>query len=91
MKKYLLLVLVALGLVAFSPREAKADVDFGISIGVPAYYDPYPYGYYYRPYRYYGYRPYYYRRGYYRGGYYRPYRRYWRHRQYRRWRDDDDD
>ena len=41
MKKYLLLVLSALGLVALLPQRAKADGYFGISVG-PAYCDPYP-------------------------------------------------
>ena len=41
MKKYLLLILLALGLVAFVPQKAKADGYFGISVG-PAYCAPYP-------------------------------------------------
>jgi hypothetical protein len=57
MKSYFLLVLVALGLVAFMPQKSKADGYFGISVG-PAYCDPYPvyYG---------GYYPHYYRHYYY--------------------------
>jgi hypothetical protein len=79
MKKYLLLILLALGLVAFLPQRAKADGYFGISVG-PAYCDPYPvyYG---------GYYPHYYRQYYY---YDNPYRYgYWRH--HRHWHHDDDD
>jgi len=59
MKNNLLLILLALGLVAFLPQRAKADGYFGISVG-PSYCDPYPvyYGGYY-PHRY---RQYYYRR-----------------------------
>jgi hypothetical protein len=80
MKKYLLVILSALGLVAFVPQKAQADGYFGISVG-PDYYAPYPvyYG---------GYYPHYYHRQYY---YYdNPYRRgYWRH--HRHWHHDDDD
>ncbi len=41
MKKYLFLILLALGLVAFVPQKAKAEGYLGISVG-PAYCDPYP-------------------------------------------------
>jgi hypothetical protein len=77
MQKYLLLILLAIGLVAFLPQRAKADGYFGISVG-PAYCDPYPvyYG---------GYYPRYYRQYYY---YDNPYR-YGRH--HRHWHHDDDD
>ena len=68
MKKYLLLPLVALGLIAWTPAPAKAAVHFSIGIGVPGYYGPF-YGYY-GPY--YGYYP-----GY--SYYYHPYP-YWYHR-----------
>ena len=79
MKKYLVLSLLALGLVAFVPQKAKADGYFGISVG-PAYCAPYPvyYG---------GYYPHYYRQYYY---YDNPYRYgSWRH--HRHWHHDDDD
>jgi hypothetical protein len=64
MKQHLLLVLVALGLVAVTPREAQAGVHFGFSFGFPAYYGDCYRGYYpyYGPY-YGGYsycRPYWY-------------------------------
>ena len=81
MKKYLLLLPLALGLVAFVPQKAKADGYFGISFG-PAYSGPYPvyYG---------GYYPYYPRHYYY---YDHPYGYlYWRHhRHWHHWHDDDD-
>jgi hypothetical protein len=74
MKKYLLIGLAALGLVAFSPQPAKAGVSFGFSY-TPAYYYPdyYPGYYYYNGY------PYYYGPRYHYW-YYHP----WRHR-YHRW------
>ena len=53
MKKFLLLPLVALGLVAWTPTPAKAAVHFSFGFGVPGYYGP-NYGYY-GPY--YGYYP----------------------------------
>ena len=56
MKKYFVIGLMALGLVAVAPQPAKAGVHFGIFVGPPAYYYP---GYY--PDYYYGYGyPYYY-------------------------------
>jgi hypothetical protein len=71
MKKYLLLPLVALGLVAWTPTPAKAAVHFSFGFGVPGYYGAY-YGYYpgylYNhpyPYWYHGHR--YYHRHYWRG------------------------
>jgi hypothetical protein len=78
MKKYLLLPLVALGLVAWTPTPAKAAVHFSFGFGVPGYYG------YYGPY--YGYDgPYY---GHYPGYsyYYHPYP-YWHrhHYYYHRW------
>ena len=79
MKKYLLLILLALGLVAFIPQKAKAEGYFGISVG-PAYCAPCPvyYG---------GYYPHYYRQYYY---YDNPYRYgHWRHHHH--WHHDDDD
>ena len=80
MKKNLLLILSALGLVALLPQRAKADGYFGISVG-PAY--PVYYGGYYQHYYY----PHYYRQYYY---YDNPYRYgYWRH--HRRWHHYDDD
>ena len=91
MKKYLLLLLTALGLFALVSANSKAQ-DFSISFGgVPAFYGPpgyyrggqcdpgYGYGYYHR--RGY-YRPAYYP-GYYYGGYYR------RHHRCHHWEDDD--
>ena len=54
MKKYLLLPLVALGLVAWAPNQAKAGVHVSVGFGPPVYYGPYygPYypSYYYGPY-----------------------------------------
>ena len=52
MKKYLLLPLVALGLVAWAPNQAKAGVHVTFGVGVPAYYGYYGYypDYYYYPY-----------------------------------------
>jgi hypothetical protein len=63
MKKYLLLPLIALGLVAWAPNQAKAGVQVTFGYGVPTYYGPYyggypGYSYYYHPYRYH--RHYYY-------------------------------
>ena len=58
MKKYLLLPLVALGLVAWVPNQASAGVHVSVGFGAPAYYGPY-YGPYYPSY-YYG--PYYWHR-----------------------------
>jgi hypothetical protein len=89
MKKYLLLLLTALGLFALVSTNSKAQ-DFSISFGgVPAFYGPgyysgghcdpgYGYYYYHRVY----YRPAYYP-GYYYGGYYR------RHHRCHHWEDDD--
>ena len=51
MKKYLLLPLVALGLVAWVPNQAKAGVHVSVGFGAPAYYGPY-YGPYYPSYYY---------------------------------------
>jgi hypothetical protein len=83
MKKYLLIILFALGLVAFGSSKAKAGGYFGISVG-PAYCDPYPvyYGGYYPHYYY---RRYYYYDNAYDYGYWR-HHRHWHH-----WHDDDDD
>ena len=79
MKKCFLLVLVALGLVAFVPQKSKADGYFNISVG-PAYCDPHPvyYG---------GYYPQYYHHYYYDSRY-----EYWRgrhHRHWHHWHDND--
>ncbi|MBV8173016.1 MAG: hypothetical protein JO151_00455 [Verrucomicrobia bacterium] len=41
MKKYLLLPLVALGLIAWAPTQANAAVHFSFGFGVPGYYGPY--------------------------------------------------
>ena len=46
MKKYLLLPLVALGLFAWVPNQAKAGVQVTFGLGVPTYYRPYYDGYY---------------------------------------------
>jgi len=60
MKKYLLLPLVALGLIAWTPTPAKAAVHF--SFGFGPYYGYYPdYSYYYHPYWHHGHRYYYHR------------------------------
>jgi hypothetical protein len=72
MKKFLLLPLVALGLVAFTPQPAQARVYVSVGIGAPGYYYPYYYDTGYYGYNY----PYYY-------GYYRPW--YWRHHHYYRY------
>jgi len=81
MKKYLLLFLLAFGLVVFVPQKSKADDYLGISVG-PAYCDPYPvyYGRYYPRY----YRHYYYYDNPYEYGYWHRHR-HWHHH------DDDDD
>jgi hypothetical protein len=63
MKKYLLLPLVALGLVAWLPNQAKAGVHVTFGFGVPTYYGPY-YGDYYPGYAYY-YHPYWHHRHHY--------------------------
>lgn len=76
MNKHLVIGLMALGLMAFSPQPAKAGVHFGIFVGPPAYYYP---GYYYSDY-YYGY-PYYYYGPRYHYWYYHP----GRYRYYHRW------
>jgi hypothetical protein len=74
MKKYLLLPLVALGLVAWVPNQAKAGVHVTFGFGVPAYYGPY-YGYY-PGYAYY-YHPYWHRWHHWHHYYHH---RYWHHR-----------
>ena len=69
MKKYLLLSVVALGLVAWTPTPAKAAVHFSFGFGVPGYYGYYGpyygyypgYSYYYHPYWHHGHRYYYHR------------------------------
>jgi hypothetical protein len=93
MKKFLLLLLAAVGLIALTPQPAKADVDFGITFGGPGYYDPYPvyYGPYYgdRYYYYHHHRPYYYDHPYHYGYWHRYH--YWRrdHYWHRRWHHHD--
>lgn len=56
MKKYLLLPLAALGLLAWTPSQAKAGVHITFGFGVPGYYGYYGYypgySYYYHPYWY---------------------------------------
>jgi hypothetical protein len=91
MKKFLLLTLTALGLLAVAPNESKAQ-GFSITFGGgPAYYSGYSYdpgyGYYYynRPYYY---RHYYYG-NYYYGDHYRRWHR-WHHRHHwHHWHDYD--
>jgi hypothetical protein len=68
MKKYLLLPLVALGLLAWVPNQAKAGVHVTFGFGVPTYYRPYYDGYY--P----GYQYYYYPYWHHRHHYYHHYR-----------------
>ena len=89
MKKYLLLILAALGLLALVSTKSRAqDFSFGVSVG-PGYYAP---GYYNGGYCDPGYG-YYYRHVYYRPAYYRPY--YYGYGHYRQrhhcrnWDDDD--
>jgi len=89
MKKYLLLIPAALGLLALIPTKSRAqDFGFGVSVG-PGYYAP---GYYNGVYCDPGYG-YYYRHSYYRPAYYRPY--YYGYGHYRsrhhcrNWDDDD--
>ncbi|MBV9489452.1 MAG: hypothetical protein JO069_06975 [Verrucomicrobia bacterium] len=81
MRRLFLLLLAGLGLVTLVPQSAKADVDFGVTVGGPVYYDAYPvyYGPYYRPgyYRYYHRRPYYYYHPYHYGYWHRYHR--WHH------------
>ena len=72
MKKYLLLPLVALGLVAWAPSQAKAGVHVTVGFGVPAYYGPYYGGYY--PGNSYYYNPYWHHR-----------HHYYHHRYWHRW------
>jgi hypothetical protein len=85
MKKYLLLIPAALGLLALVPTKSSAqDFSFGVSVG-PGYYN----GGYCDP----GYGYYYYRRVYYRSAYYQPYYYgygHWRrHHRHHHWHDDD--
>jgi hypothetical protein len=97
MKKLLLVLSITLGLVAVAPEPARADVDFGITVGGPAYYDAYPV--YYGPAYGEGYRSdgpaYYYYRRHYRPNYYyhHPYHYGYWHRGpgwHRHWRHCDD-
>jgi hypothetical protein len=76
MKKYLLLPLVALGLVAWQPSQAKAGVHVTFGFGYPAYYGPYygPHYDYYPGYTYY-YDPYWHHRHHY----------YYHHHYWHRW------
>lgn len=76
MKKFLLLPLIAVGLSAWVPSQAKAGVHVTFGFGVPAYYGPY-YGPYYGRY-YSGYSYYYYPHWYHRHHYYH-------HRHWHRW------
>jgi hypothetical protein len=87
MKRYLLILLTALGLITFAPTSSKAQ-DFSVSFGgapgyyAPGYYGEPGYGYYYR--RVY-YRPAYYYGEYYGGYYHR------RHHRCHHWHGDEDD
>lgn len=87
MRKFILVVLAASGLLFAAAPESQAGVSIGIGVGLPGfYYAPYSYGYYpggYYPYGYCpAYRPFvgvsYYRPYYWSHGrrYYRPYRHY---------------
>ena len=88
MKKFMIIALIALGLILVAAPESNAGVSIGIGFGLPVGYcgyPAYPYGYYpyayaygapyYRPVVYYsaGYGPYYWWHG--RRVYYRGYRR----------------
>src|SRR5438132_227485 len=75
MKKYLLLPLLALGLVAWVPNQAKAGVHVTFGFGVPGYYYAPYYGDYYPDYGYYYYHPYWHRWHHYYHHY-----RHWHHR-----------
>src|SRR5205823_378051 len=67
MKRFFVLVLAVLGLLAIGQNDSKAQ-GFSITFGGgPAYYGPYYSGGYYYPGYYYYNRPYYYRPYYYRG------------------------
>ena len=87
MKRYLLILLTALGLIAFAPTKSRAQ-DFNVSFGgapgyyAPGYYGEPGYGYYYR--RVY-YRPAYYYGEYYGGYYHR------RHHRCHHWHGDEND
>ena len=80
MKRFFILTLALLGLLAMGQNDSKAQgfsVTFG---GGPGYYDPYYNGYYFPGYYYYPRRSYY-RHYYYPGHYYNYYHRYhrWHH------------
>ena len=92
MKRYLLILLTALGLIAFAPTKSRAQ-DFSVSFGgAPGYYAPryYAPGYYGDPgYGYYYRRVYYhpaYHYGEYYGGYYHR-----RHHRCHHWHGDEND
>ena len=85
MKRFFVLVLAVLGLLAIGQNDSKAQ-GFSITFGGgPAYYGPYYSGGYYYPGYYYYNRPYYYRPYYYRG--YNNY--YSRHHRWHHWQDRD--
>ena len=87
MKRYLLILLTALGLIAFAPTKSRAQ-DFSVSFGgAPGYYAP---GYYGEPGSGYYYRRVYYRPAYYYGEYYGGYY-HRRHHRCHHWQDDEDD
>jgi hypothetical protein len=84
MKRFFILTLAVLGLLAMGQNDSKAQgfsVTFG---GGPGYYDPYYNGYYYPGYYYYP-RWSYYRHYYYPGHYYNYYHRYHRWHHWHNW------
>ena|SRR5215467_1485001 len=87
MKRYLLILLTALGLIAFAPIKSRAQ-DFSVSFGgAPGYYAP---GYYGEPGSGYYYRRVYYRPAYYYGEYYGGYY-HRRHHRCHHWHGDEND
>jgi hypothetical protein len=87
MKRYLLILLTALGLIAFAPTKSRAQ-DFSVSFGgAPGYYAP---GYYGEPGSGYYYRRVYYRPAYYYGEYYGGYY-HRRHHRCHHWHGDEND
>jgi len=87
MKRYLLILLTALGLIAFAPTSSRAQ-DFSVNFGgAPGYYAP---GYYGEPGSGYYYRRVYYRPAYYYGEYYGGYY-HRRHHRCHHWHGDEND
>ena len=79
MKRYLLLVLAALGLFAFVPSQAKSDVVVGFSSDEPVYYGPRTEEWRYERWRRHRWREHEWRR-----------RQEWRERHWRHWHDEDE-